>query len=136
MADSEDALYDRIYAAVRLTPLGSVSTYGDIASIVGAGCDARTVGYALNAIPKRGEAGVPWQRIVNREGGISTPGPRQEELLRAEGVPFDVRTGRVDMSGARWSGPNEEQRATCGLHALPPRDEPTPPTNQLSLFPE
>ncbi len=136
MAAVEDALYDRIYAAVRLTPPGSVSTYGDIAFTVGAGCDARTVGYALNAIPKRGGADVPWQRIVNREGGISTSGPRQEELLRAENVPFDARTGRVDMAKARWSGPDEEQAAALGLHPLPKRDEPDPPSNQLSLFPE
>lgn len=136
MAETESALYDRIYAAVRLTPSGSVSTYGDIAFMIGAGCDARTVGYALNAIPKRGEADVPWQRIVNREGGISTPGPRQEELLRAENVPFDARTGRVDMARARWQGPDPEQAAEYGLHPLPTRDEPAPPSSQLSLFPE
>ncbi|MFN8570078.1 MAG: MGMT family protein [Kouleothrix sp.] len=45
------ALYDKIYAVVEQIPPGRVATYGDIATIVGGGCDARTVGFALNEMP-------------------------------------------------------------------------------------
>ena len=63
------ALAERIYGVVQLVPRGMVASYGDIAAILGGACDARTVGYALNEVPKDRAQSVPWQRIVNREGG-------------------------------------------------------------------
>ncbi len=110
-------LYERIYALVTLVPPGRVATYGDIATILG-GCDARTVGYALNAL-HAGRADVPWQRIVNSQGGISTSGPEQRNLLEAEGIVFDAR-GRIPLNRFRWKGPGQE-------------DEPTD-AEQLPLF--
>ena len=74
------ALYEKIYIVCEQIPHGMVASYGDIAAIVGGGCDARTVGYALNEIPKQ-RAGVPWQRIISKEGGISTRGLAQRQLL-------------------------------------------------------
>ena len=51
MGTLEDAsLYERIYAVTRQVPEGSVSTYGQIAAIVGRGCTARQVGYAMAAL--------------------------------------------------------------------------------------
>lgn len=133
------ALYERIYAAVRLVPPGVVSTYGDIAAVVG-DCDARTVGYALNDIPKRGAADVPWQRIVNREGAISTRGARQRDLLVAEGVTFDDHD-RVPMTRHRWPGPDPDEAAALGLQPVllsPPAQGPHETADgtdqQLPLF--
>ena len=123
------ALYERIYQAVEQVPHGAVSTYGDIAAIVGGGCDARTVGYALNDLPREREGVVPWQRIINKEGGISTRGLLQRQLLEAEGVVFDARD-RVIMARFRWAGPSREWAETHGFNTLPPRDE----GEQLSLF--
>jgi methylated-DNA-protein-cysteine methyltransferase related protein len=86
MQDTPDyALYDKIYTVAEQIPYGKVATYGDIATIVGGGCDARTVGYALNEMPPD-RANVPWQRIINRQGGISTRGLSQRKLLEDEGV--------------------------------------------------
>ena len=110
-------LYDRIYAAVELTPAGKVATYGDIAAVVGGGCDARTVGYALNEIPKGRLGAVPWQRVINSKGGISTRGPRQRELLEGEGVTFDAR-GLVPLDAYRWEGPTPAQASKYGLNTL------------------
>lgn len=122
------ALYEKIYTVVAEVPHGKVATYGDIAAVVGGGCDARTVGYALNELPEnRGE--VPWQRVINREGGISTRGLRQRELLEAEGVAFDTQ-GRVILARCRWDGPSAAWAAEHGCHTLPPRDD----AEQLSLF--
>ena len=114
---SERELYERIYAAVSLVPPGKVATYGDIAAAVGGECDARTVGYALNDIPKARAGVVPWQRIINSKGGISTRGPRQRALLESEGVAFDARD-LVPLNKYRWSGPTPEQAAELGLQAL------------------
>ena len=127
-----DDLRARIYQVVGQVLHGAVSTYGDIAAIVGDGCDARAVGYALNEIPKGSESTIPWQRIVNRAGGISTRGPLQRRLLENEGIVFDAR-GRVDMTRYRWRGPSAEWAAAHGFTPLPapPGDEEG---EQLRLF--
>ena len=125
------ALYERIYDAAEQVPYGMVATYGDIATIVGGGCDARTVGYALNELPKQ-RAGVPWQRIINKEGGISTRGLTQHQILEQEGVEFDA-CGHVIMARFHWAGPSHEWAAAHGFHTLLPRDEDDR-AEQLSLF--
>ena len=124
-------LYEKIYTVCEQIPHGTVASYGDIAAIVGGGCDARTVGYALNEIPK-GRAGVPWQRIISKEGGISTRGLAQRQLLEEEGVEFDAR-GYVIMARFRWDGPGEAWAAEHGCHTLPPRDEGAR-AEQMRLF--
>jgi len=121
-------LYDKIYTVAEQIPYGMVATYGDIAAIVGGGCDARTVGFALNEMPPE-RATVPWQRIINKQGGISTRGLSQRKLLEDEGVQFDAQD-RVIMSRFHWAGPSAEWAAEHGFNTLPPRDEP----EQLSLF--
>ncbi|WP_298436281.1 MGMT family protein [Geobacter sp.] len=97
-------LYDRIYALVRRVPPGRATTYGRIARQVG--CTARTVGFAMAALPAGHD--VPWQRVINARGEVS---PRsdgdgdliQRLLLEAEGVRFDAR-GRVDLRRYGWEG--------------------------------
>ena len=122
------ALYDKIYAVVEQIPPGRVATYGDIATIVGGGCDARTVGFALNEMPAE-RAQLPWQRVINRQGGISTRGLAQRQLLEDEGVAFDAQD-RVIMARFRWAGPSAEWATAHGCNLLPPRDN----AEQLSLF--
>ena len=125
------ALYEKIYTICEQIPHGMVASYGDIAAIVGGGCDARTVGYALNEIPKD-RAGVPWQRIIAKDGGISTRGLTQRQLLEQEGVEFDARD-RAIMARFRWDGPSAEWAAAHGFNTLPPRDEGDR-AEQMSLF--
>lgn len=125
---SDYALYEKIYSVAEQVPHGMVATYGDIAAIIGGGCDGRAVGSALNELPED-RAAVPWQRIVNREGGISTRGLRQRELLEAEGVAFDAQD-RVIVARFRWAGPSAEWAAAHGFNTLPPRAD----AEQLSLF--
>jgi len=52
---------------------------------------------------------VPWHRVVNAQGAVSTRSSGdgaddQRELLEAEGVEFNAR-GRVDLARYRWSFP-------------------------------
>jgi methylated-DNA-protein-cysteine methyltransferase related protein len=122
------ALYEKIYQAAEQIPYGMVASYGDIAAIVGGGCDARTVGYALGDMPPE-RANLPWQRIVAKEGAISTRGLQQRRLLEEEGVEFDARD-RVVMARFHWAGPSAEWARKHGFQTLPPRDD----AEQLSLF--
>ncbi|MCL4561463.1 MAG: MGMT family protein [Chloroflexi bacterium] len=103
---SEPPLFERIYAIVRQIPPGKVATYGQIARIVG-GCSGQMVGFALASL--RGtQTNVPWQRVINRMGKVSPHGAGfgsaiQEDLLREEGVEFDIE-GRVDFEKYGWMG--------------------------------
>ena len=101
------ALFPQIYDVVRQVPRGKVTTYGDVATIVGPGCTARIVGYAMAVCPDD----APWQRVINAQGKISVrPGEgaqKQRMRLEAEGITFDQR-GRIDLKRYRWAGPHGE----------------------------
>ena len=96
--------YQRIYRVVRRIPPGRVATYGQIASLAGLAGHARQVGYALHALPDG--TIVPWHRVVNAAGRISTratPGGElvQRLLLQKEGIRLDGK-GRVPLDQLRW----------------------------------
>lgn len=109
---------ERIYRVVRQIPAGKVSTYGDIAAIVG-DCTARMVGYAMAAAT----SDIPWHRVINAQGKIS---PRSdgggEQLQRArledEGIYFD-ENGKVDLKRVRWLGPSVEWKIANGFDPAP-----------------
>jgi methylated-DNA-protein-cysteine methyltransferase related protein len=94
---------ERVLAVVRAVPPGRVVTYGQVALLAGSPRAARQVGGVLYGSGSR--EGVPWQRVVNAAGGISThkigAGELQEALLRAEGV--EVGPSGVDLRRYRWS---------------------------------
>jgi methylated-DNA-protein-cysteine methyltransferase-like protein len=96
--------YDDVYDLVRRVPRGRVTTYGHVAALCGKPRAARTVGWALHALPE--DTDVPWQRVINRSGGISIskiglPPELQRALLRAEGVRFR-KDGTVDLKKYGW----------------------------------
>ncbi|MFN2602208.1 MAG: MGMT family protein [Gemmatimonadaceae bacterium] len=96
------SLHERIRAVISKIPRGRVATYGQIARLAGLPGQARLVGYALHALAAG--SSLPWQRVVNAQGGISTPdGPsgRQRRLLKKEGIRFDVR-GRIPLATFQW----------------------------------
>lgn len=101
-------LYSHVYDLVCRIPAGCVTTYGDVARLIGRPRGARQVGYALAALDN--DCDVPWHRVVNAQGKIS---PRrmggsdefQRLLLEDEGVLFDEH-GRIDLLRFGWSGPD------------------------------
>lgn len=98
-----EALFERIYTLVRQVPCGRVTTYGSVARQLG--CTARTVGFAMAALPKGSD--VPWQRVINSQGKVSVRVDGygnlvQKELLISEGVAFDARE-RVDLERYTWN---------------------------------
>ena len=59
--------FDRVYAVARLIPYGRVTSYGAIATYLGAARSARMVGWAMNNSHQQTEE-VPAHRVVNRKG--------------------------------------------------------------------
>lgn len=96
--------FEKIYALVRQVPFGRVTTYGQIARLLGNPRMSRVVGYAMHDAPDD----VPCQRVVNRSGGLSDAfRPMGKEshrlLLELEGVPF-LPDGSVDLARCMWYG--------------------------------
>ncbi len=101
--DGPLTLNEKIYAVVQRVPQGKVTTYGQVAKMVGK-CTARQAGYAMAAVPADLE--IPWHRVINAQGKISVrsdgaPDPRQHRALLAEGVVFSP-AGRVDLARYAW----------------------------------
>ena len=104
-ATVEDASFsDRVYAWVRRIPRGQVINYGGIAALLGTPRAARGVGYALSHLPPGSD--VPWWRVINRSGRISTSpltgtAQIQRALLEQEGVEFD-EAGHLSWERFGW----------------------------------
>jgi methylated-DNA-protein-cysteine methyltransferase-like protein len=111
--------YASVYRLVAQIPPGKVTTYGQIARWLGHPSAARAVGYALHALPTG--ADLPWQRVINASGRISSRSDRhyeaiQRALLEAEGVRFDAY-GNIDLSAFSWPGPSAHGRVRQrGVH--------------------
>ena len=120
-----------VWELTRQIPEGTVSTYGQIASMIPPpdGVDPQAyrrlralwVGRSLNALP--GGSDVPWHRVIGGKGSISLPpgsaaAEEQRFRLAAEHVQFDAQ-GRVDFRSVGWDGPSDHWLAAHGL--LPPQ---------------
>jgi len=100
----------RVWRLVMKIPRGKVATYGQIAVWLGWPRRARMVGMAMRHCP----SGVPWQRVVNAQGGISLRSAfgsmlTQRILLEQEGVT--LRRGRVPLARYRWQGSGKASRS-------------------------
>ena len=91
--------HERVYEVVRSVPKGRVTTFGDVAGVLGSRRVARHVGWAVAGCVETAGAPVPWHRVVNGQGVPTCPspggdGPLQVERLRSEGIEMDAK-GRV-----------------------------------------
>lgn len=89
-----------VYAIVREIPAGKVTTYGDIAALLGLPQCSRLVGRALREVPQ--ELAVPCHRVVNAAGRLAPGWEEQRLLLMAEGVYFRAN-GTVDLKKHRFA---------------------------------
>jgi methylated-DNA-protein-cysteine methyltransferase-like protein len=82
----EPGFRERVEDIVRQIPRGRVMTYGQIAALAGSAYAARIVG----GIAHFGDPDLPWQRVVNKKGGLASgyPGGRagHAEALEAEDI--------------------------------------------------
>lgn len=101
MAIMNDLLVERVMRLVEAVPAGRATTYGALASAVGAG--PRVVARIL----AEWGSGAPWWRVVNAKGEL--PGPlalRARPMWALEGVPLLGSPGgapRVDLPRAGWA---------------------------------
>lgn len=99
--EKENPFTKRVLEIVKSIPRGKVLTYGQVGLLAGAPRSARQVGRILYA---RGHT-VPWQRVINRYGGLSTykigSGHTQRMLLEQEGVAF-TSDGMVELARHQW----------------------------------
>jgi methylated-DNA-protein-cysteine methyltransferase-like protein len=105
MASSEESFKERVYWIVSQIPSGKVATYGQIATYAGRPRAARAVGNLLRDSLSNG-ARVPWQRVINASGGISSKGDLaraelQRRLLSDEGAIVS-RRGHCSLREFRW----------------------------------
>ncbi len=96
--------YHSIYKVVRHIPKGRIATYGLVARLAGRPGAARTVGWALSALPD--DSDVPWWRVLNAAGRISLSSADhnsvlQRALLLREGVKF-APGGAVNLATFGW----------------------------------
>lgn len=101
MPGTDRQFKDRVEAVVAAIPAGRVMTYGQIAALCGNARAARIVG----GIAHFGDPGVPWQRVVNKRGGLASgyPGgkPGHKLHLEREGVQVSADF-RVDVEKLIW----------------------------------
>lgn len=99
----EGAFRKKVLRIISRIPRGKVLTYGQVATLAGVPRAARIVGGILyqEGIEKK----LPWQRVLNARGGLSTyrvgMGEAQRRLLEAEGVAFNPG-GFLDLKKYQW----------------------------------
>jgi methylated-DNA-protein-cysteine methyltransferase-like protein len=131
-----DPLFELIYKVVRCIPPGKVASYGQIAKMLGQPQAARTVGWAMGAVPDGSD--VPWQRVINSKGMISLPpgspgATLQRALLEEEGVVFDDK-GRVNLKVYGWQGLDPVQIAAGDFEQTDDREPRSEEPRQPRLF--
>ncbi|MDO7170919.1 MGMT family protein [Mariniflexile sp. AS56] len=80
--------FEKVYEVAKQIPYGKVTSYGAIATFLGAARSARMVGYAMNGSVAKD---VPAHRVVNRKGLLTGKhhfdGTNlMQQLLESEGV--------------------------------------------------
>ena len=97
--DEKTGFFQSVYQIVAQIPRGRVTSYGQIARMLGNPGAARQVGWAMRRCPDD----LPWQRVVCADGTIAGGGwaDIRRALLEEEGVPF-LPDGRVDMKRCAW----------------------------------
>lgn len=93
----------RVYEVVAQIPQGRVMTYGQIAALCGAAWAAWEVGQ----IAHTGPTGLPWQRVVNKQGGLAAGWPNggkaaHAAALEADGVSVSADF-KVNIAKLLWS---------------------------------
>lgn len=102
----EPGFRERVEMLVAQIPPGRVMTYGQLAALCGNARAARIVG----GIAHFGNPDLPWQRVVNKQGGLAVgyPGGRRGHKAALEAEGYKVSGDfRVDVARLLWR-PYEE----------------------------
>ncbi len=99
---------NRVYETVSKIPKGRVATYGQIAALAGAAWAAWEVGQIAHSGPDN----LPWQRVVNKSGGLARgyPGGLEghKKALQADNIEVD-EDFKVNIGELLWQPVNKNQ---------------------------
>jgi methylated-DNA-protein-cysteine methyltransferase-like protein len=101
MEHIESGFRERVETVVAQIPPGRVMTYGQLAVLCGNARAARIVG----GIAHFGDPHLPWQRVVNKQGGLAAgyPGGRQGHKAALETEGYIVSEDyMVDVQKLVW----------------------------------
>ena len=96
--------FDKVYQVAKLIPFGRVTSYGAIATYLGAARSARMVGYAMNGSVSKD---VPAHRVVNRKGLLTGKQHFEgtnlmQQLLENEGIKI-IENQIQDFDKVFWN---------------------------------
>jgi methylated-DNA-protein-cysteine methyltransferase related protein len=99
---------ETVLKIVAQIPRGKLMTYGQIATLAGASWAAWEVGQIAHSGPSK----LPWQRVVNKNGGLARGYPGgmngHKAALEAEDVAVD-EDYKVDIERLLWRPPHQDQ---------------------------
>lgn len=97
----------QVESLVAQIPYGRVMTYGQLAAL----CDNARAARIVGGIAHFGDPKLPWQRVVNKSGGLASgyPGGRQghKQVIEAEGIKVS-KDYKVDIGAILWN-PDQSQ---------------------------
>ena len=100
----------RVYEIVAQIPKGKVMTYGQIAALAGAAWAAWEVGQ----IAHTGPSNLPWQRVVNKNGGLARgyPGGMEghKKVIEKDGLEVN-QDYQVNIGQHLWQPPHKDQNS-------------------------
>jgi methylated-DNA-protein-cysteine methyltransferase-like protein len=89
----------KVWKITHSIPRGRVATYGQIARLADHANQARLVGRIMSQLPTG--SNLPWHRVLNAQGRISSPGGKTQQLrLADEGII--LVNGRVNLKLYQW----------------------------------
>lgn len=99
----EPGFKERVYDLVAQIPKGRVMTYGDVATYCGSPFASRQVGQIAHFGPSE----LPWQRVVNRHGGLASAYSfggldGHKAALEEDGVEINEEFKVVGFEAKRW----------------------------------
>ncbi|HEU5187851.1 MAG TPA: MGMT family protein [Candidatus Saccharimonadales bacterium] len=99
---NNDQFKQSVYELVRKIPEGRLMTYGQVAALCGKPRGAWEVGQIAHFGPPE----LPWQRVVNKQGGLAVGWPSggrdaHKALLEVEGIAVSDEYS-VDVKGLQW----------------------------------
>jgi methylated-DNA-protein-cysteine methyltransferase-like protein len=101
-----NSFFDKVYDVARKIPFGRVTSYGAIATYLGAARSARMVGWAMNNSGSQ-EPEVPAHRVVNKKGLLTgkhhfNGTNLMQQLLESEGIVV-VDNQIQDLENVFWN---------------------------------
>lgn len=106
----ENDFFSRVYQVVELIPYGRATSYGAIATYLGAKRSARMVGWAMNAV-HLSDPTIPAHRVVNRNGLLTGKAhfgdpDAMASLLQKEGI--EIKNDQIANFKTVFWDPMEE----------------------------